>query len=67
MFRGRPFEVPHGFTTKEAKRQAKEELNEAVLEMLIKVKHKRYLNQAHKRKAECLVLGIKRIPTPTAC
>ena len=53
MFRGRPFEIPYGFTTKEAKRQAKEELNEAVLEMLIKVKHKRYLNQARKRKAEC--------------
>jgi hypothetical protein len=59
MFRGRPFEVPHGCTTKEAKWQAKEELNEAVLELLVKVKHKRYLDQARKRRAECLAKDIK--------
>ena len=52
MFRGRPLEVLHGLTTKEAKQLAKEELNEAVLDTLIKEKHKRYLEPIRKRKAE---------------
>lgn len=58
MFRDRPFEVPYGCTTMEAKRQAKEEQNEAVLEMLVKVKHQRYVQQARIRRSVCKDIGI---------
>ena len=59
MFRGRPFEVPHGCTTKLAKRKAKQELNEAVLEMIVRIKHKRYLEQARLRREACKEMNIK--------
>jgi hypothetical protein len=59
MFRGRPFEVPHGCTTKQAERKAKQELNEAVLEMIVKIKHKRYLEQARLRREACKERNIK--------
>ena len=53
MFRGRPFEVPHGCTTKEAKLQAKAELGEAVMEMIVKIKPRRYVERARRRRFGC--------------
>ena len=51
-------EVPVGFTTREAIAKAKEELNDAMLEIAVHVRYVRMIKAQQKRIEECKELGI---------
>ena len=53
QFRGRPYEVPVGCTTKEAKRRAREEIQEAALISAATHRVRRCEREAARRRQEC--------------